>query len=149
MKIAKILPVFILSINFLFGQENVKPCKDTLQVDEYYDNSISDDFILKDSLQKKIKIVFELNFDDKVWIFANNKMFFTGNIKTVRNLGVSLEMVDIDYSKFLQTPRISIIVGNPSNCVSFFPRLGKRIAYVNFLQGAWSIELSNIIREYR
>lgn len=140
---------FIFFYNYSFSQPGVKQCKDTIQTDEYFDNSVDDDLIIKDSLQKKIKIIFEQDFNDKISVLTNNKIVFAKKIKTNRSLGVCLEMITIDYSKFIHLPKISIIQSNNKDCISFYPKLGKRIAYINYSKGSWSVELSNIIREYK
>lgn len=144
----------VLFVCFLIWQscvsQTVKPCKDTMEVDIENSSLFEKESIIQDSTPSKIKIIFEQNFNDSICILCDHDVIKANRFKTTRGLGVCTDVVKIDYSKYKEIPRISIIiVGDSSDCISFYPRKGKQIAYINHVSNAWSIELSNVIREYR
>jgi hypothetical protein len=140
---------FFVSTKFLIAQRGIKACRDTIAVNIGYSSLADEDHLVNDSSQRELKIVFEQDFNDKISIFLDDRCLVTDTFKTNRNLGVCLNTISIDYSKFIKMPKISVILNSKNNCVSFYPRLGKRIAYINCIEGAWSIELSNVLRDYR
>jgi hypothetical protein len=141
--------VSLTSIKTLVGQKNIKRCVDSIAINISYARLGSDEDVVQDSLQKEVKLVFEQDFNDTIAILLNDSLFTTGVFKTKNNLGVSLNIISIDYSKFEKVPRISIVLISKNDCESFYPRVGKRLAYINRIEGAWSIALSNALREYK
>ena len=142
---------FLLAIAFqaCIAQNKTTPCKDTFEVDIDNTGLYENASLIKVSMQKKLEIVFEMDFNDSIYIYCGTKIIQHKKIETNKPLGVSRETVKIDYSNYKDTPRISIFLKKKNDCISFFPKRGKRMAYINHINGAWSVELSNIIREYR
>lgn len=149
MKYIVIAIILIMTFQSCAAQNIMKPCKDTFEVDVENSGLYEGASLMKDSMLKKIDIVFEQNFNDSISIFCGNKITSQKKIETNRRLGVSTEIITIDYSDYKETPKVSIILKNKNDCISFYPIRGKRMAYVNRINGAWSVELSNVIREYR
>jgi hypothetical protein len=149
MKRALIFILFFISTNLLIAQKSTKACVDTIEADISHDSIGDDDHVVKDSSKKELRLVFEQNFNDKTTILLNDSLFTTSIFKTEKNLGVCLNIISIDYSAFKKIPKISIILSSKDECISFYPRIGERIAYINHIEGAWSIELSNVLRDYR
>ena len=141
--------LFVISANLLMAQKRMKPCVDTIAVNISYDSQVNEDNVVKDSSKKELRLVFEQDFNDSLLILLDDSLFTTGFFKTQRNLGVCLNDISIDYSTYREVPKISIMLSSERDCISFYPRKGKRIAYINYIQGGWSIELSNILRDYR
>ena len=81
-------------------------------------------------------------------MFADNKLIEHKKVITHQFLGASMEAIFIDYSKNKKIPKISIIISG-KDCIAFYPQIGKKMAYINFIKDAWSVELSNVVREYR
>jgi hypothetical protein len=131
------------------AQSRMLPCKNNITPEIYYDNSVDAEFITGDTLQKNLKIVLKREFDSKVWILINDDVIFSDTIKTNTILGVSRKTVSLDYTKYKHMPVISIIANSSRDCICFYPIVGKRIAYVNDLNGGWSLEVSNAIRNYK
>lgn len=139
----------VIAFQACVAQKMIPPCKDTFEVDIDNSSLYEDASLIKDSMFKKLVIVFEQSFNDSIYILCGTKIIEQKKIETDRMLGVSRDMITIDYSKYKKRPKISIILRNKNECISFFPMRGKRMAYINHINGAWSVELSNIIREYR
>ncbi len=132
------------------GQEcyGQKPCNYIFEV-AIEDSGIFDkESILMDSLKKDIQIIFEQKLNDTIYVFTDNKLIENKKVTTHKFLGASMDAIFIDYSKSKKVPKISIIISG-KDCIAFYPQIGKRIAYINFIKGAWSVELSNVVREYR
>jgi hypothetical protein len=131
------------------AQRNIKPCKDTVEANVLSYNPSESFDLLKDSLTKNLKLVFEQHFNDTISIFVNDRLFKIGFFKTAENLGVCPNTVSIDYSAFKGVPNISIVLHSKNGCISFYPREDKRIAYITCIEGGWSVDLSNVMRRYR
>ncbi len=141
--------LFVISTNFLMAQKKVRPCSDTIGVKISHDSLVDDANIIKGISKKELRLVFEQEFNDSLLILFNDSVFTTGFLKTEKNLGVCLNFISIDYSRFRKVPKISIFLSSKRDCISFYPRIGERIAYINNVEGGWSIELSNFLRDYR
>lgn len=148
MKHSFCIAVLIVASQTSVGQYKTTPCRDTFEVDIYYSGQFDENFLINDSLVKTIEIVFEQDFNDSVLILCGSKIIQQKWIVTKRPLGVSPDIIKVDYRK-MANPLISIILKQQNDCISFKPIRGKRMAYINRINGAWSVELSNIIREYR
>jgi hypothetical protein len=140
-----LLPLFIT----MCACAQIKPC--TYVIDAEIDNSTTDtENLLKDTLLKKINLIFEQTFDDSAVIMIDKKVLYQTRIKTRKFLGVSDSSFSINYSQYAKPPKISIYLTDKKACVSFYPKEGKQLAYINYhFQAGWSIELSNLTREYR
>lgn len=143
--------LFIISISHqgLYAQK--KGCLFVIKPDiEKVVSKEDKENLLTDTLSQKIELIFEQTFDDNVTIMLNDKIIGTKRMKTLRFLGVCDSTFNIDYSAYKTLPKISIILNHNTDCVSFYPVRGKQIAYIgHILRKAWSVELSNIVREYK
>lgn len=130
----------------LYGQT---PCERTINpsIDNYLSME-EDRYRLSDTLSQKVDLVFEQSFDDTVVIMVDSCVKYKSVIKTKKFVGVCDSSFLIDYSRYNNIPLVSIYLINKNVCISFRPRKGQRIAYINYLCGAWSIELSNVVRGY-
>jgi hypothetical protein len=148
MKIAVFCFLLLTGMRELLAQGNIRPCKDTFKTNvlSYRPSESSD--LIKDSLIRKITLVFEQNFNDSISIFVNDSLFETSFFKTIHNLGVCKNTVSIDYSELKGVPRISVVVHSKNDCISFYPRADKRMVYITWIQRGWSVDLSNVIRHY-
>jgi hypothetical protein len=138
--------LFLVSIKTSICQNGIKSCKDTITVSVELDKGTP---VHMDSTKRKIEMVFEQDFNDKISIYLDNIYFKTDSFKTIRNLGVCLNSISIDYSKFKKIPKISVVLDSRNNCVTFYPRIDKKLAYINCIKGGWSVELSNILKDYK
>jgi hypothetical protein len=138
--------LFLISTKSMLAQNGQIACRGAVNVS--IDSSDRNHF-LSDSSKRELELVFEQDFNDKISIFLDDKCIITDTFKTIRNLGLCLNKNSIDYSKFKEIPKISIVLNSKNNCISFYPRPNKRIAYINCIKGGWSVELSNDLRDYR
>jgi len=143
----------IIIIYILFGYGNVfsqnRNCNKLVipTIESNRDNE-DGELYFSDSLIRKIRIIFERDFDDSVTIYLNQTLVFDSIIKTSPSIGASKRFIDINYSKYDQLPKISVLLRR-GNCVYFYPVVGKRVLYVNYSKGFWNLEYSNIQRQYR
>lgn len=149
MKYNILIILYFMNLGCASSQTILKPCKDTFDVTVLRDVVYEGDVLIQDSLRSQLKIVFEQDFNDSIYIFVGDILLQVNHIVTDRLLGVSPQFVTIDYSMHEKMPKVSFVLKNGKECVSFYPKRGKQMAYVNFLNRAWSVELSNIMREYR
>lgn len=131
------------------AQKKLKACTHEIQVEVDNASPVDKDDLIDDSTKKELKLIFEQYFDGKVCILLNDVPFITDSLITIKNIGVCAKTISIDYSKYQQLPKISIYLVSSNDCISFYPKIGKRNAYINHLRTAWSIEVSNVIRNYR
>lgn len=106
------------------------------------------DLKLKDTSQKIISLIFEMNFDDSIVIELNNEALFQERIKTISNLSVVRKNFEIDYSKFKESPMVRINLVEKKRCVEFKVVHGFRLLYLNYFDGFWNLERSNYPRKY-
>jgi hypothetical protein len=149
MKYSVLVVLYFMSLGCATSQSVLKPCKATFDVTVLRDDVYEGDILIKDSLRAQMKIIFEQDFDDSIYVFVDDVFFQVNHIETDRLLGVSPQFVTIDYSTYKKLPKLSFVLKKGEECISFYPRRGKQMAYINCLNGAWSVELSNIMREYR
>ena len=127
-----------------------KLCKNYIEAD--IDNLMTPfdkDNLLTDTLSKKIALIFEQTFDDSVVIKVDTRILYKAKLKTRKFLGVCDSSFNVDYSGYAKPPKISVFLPGRKECISFYPKHGKQLAYINLIQKGWSIELSNLVREYR
>ena len=149
MKASLLLIAVMLLSKACASQINIKPCADTIEVDIEISGFFDQKLLVKDSMIQQIQIIFERSFNDSVYIFCDQQLQNIKRIKTNETMGVNPEIVTIDYLKLKKIPKISVVLKNENKCISFYPIKGKQIAYINHINNGWSVELSNIMREYR
>ncbi|HEY8387905.1 MAG TPA: hypothetical protein VIK74_04840 [Parasegetibacter sp.] len=149
MKYSILIMLYFMNLGCASSQSVLRPCKDTFDVTVLKDVVYEGDVLIQDSLRAQLKIAFEQDFNDSVYVFVGDILIQVNHIVTDRLLGVSPQFITIDYSMYEKMPKVSFVLKRAKECVSFYPKRGKQMAYVNYLNGAWSIELSNIMREYR
>lgn len=149
MRYLALVIVYLMSLGCTSSQKIIKPCNNIFEVTVLRDEVYEGDVLIADSLRSQLKIIFEQSFDDSVYVFIDNSFFQVSSIITNKLLGVSPQFITIDYSAYKKLPKLSFVLVKGKECISFYPRKGKQMAYINYLDGAWSIELSNIMREYR
>lgn len=140
---------YFVFVNFSDGQKRIKICENHLKVNIDYSKPGEIENSIKDTLLSKIDLIFEQRFNDSILVLVNNKVIVEKKIVTEEFLGVSKEYFSINYSKYSRPPEISIVLAKANDCISFHPIKGKRIAYISHIGAGWSVELSNIIREYK
>jgi hypothetical protein len=140
--------LLLLNLSTSLGQQCIpKGPALHISVEKYREPDESEIYFI-DSLDKKLRLIFEKEFNDSMAIFLDNKKVYDAIIATQKFLGVSLQIVDIDYSKYKRLPAVSIIK-NKEPVVYFYPIHGKRIIYLNFFNQNWWLEASNLQRGYR
>jgi hypothetical protein len=131
------------------GRKRPLPCNNLYPTSILPDNLYEGDDLISDTIQRRLWIIFEQDFNDSISVLVDSKLYKTERIVTDRVIGVCKSSVQINYSGYKRDPLISILFLERNKCISFYPVYGKRMAYINSVEDAWSIELSNIIREYR
>lgn len=149
MKTVLVCFCIFFSINKSNAQVGIKTCKDTIEANVLLYHPSEPSNLIKDSLVKIVRLVFEQKFDDTISIFVDDSLLNTGYFKTMKNLGVCANTVSIDFSASQKIPKISIVLHSSIDCISFYPRIDKRIAYITRIDRAWSVDLSNVIRDYK
>jgi len=144
------LIIVVIGLNNCKVQKMPLDCKNLIAPSLESSSLFPQNEIVRDTMSKKIKLIFEQKFDDSMSVFVNEKLVNKTKVFTNASLGVSTNFISLDYGIYTSMPKITLVLSNKkATCVSFYPVLGKRIAYINFIKELWDIEMSNVIREYR
>lgn len=125
------------------------PCKKVWNLSVENGSAYDSRLLIADSLKPKLELVFEQQFDDSVYLVVDRKILEVRKIQTNRAMGVCLETLTVDYSAFKKVPKVSLLLKEKGVCFSFYPVRGKQFLYINFINGHWFAELSNVQRGYR
>lgn len=93
-----------------------------------------------------LTLVFEENFSDTVRIKIDEKIIVKKYIKTIKQLGVSMEQVRID-KNLIQKNALHIIIGRKCFSTSF--DLQRSFLYLTFEHERLEIDMSDYKRKYR
>ena len=110
-------------------------------------NEESYNFKVKDTTVEEINLIFERVFDDSIKVFLDSKEIFSRKVKTLKNSAVVDDEFKVNYVGHTK-PLIEIFLIGKNKRISFSPKKGYAICYVNRTNNLWSLEFSNYQRMY-
>lgn len=102
---------------------------------------------VSDTSLKVVNLIFERMFDDSIKVYLNSSEIVAKKIKTDKNVSVVNEEFKIDYHQLIN-PKIEIWLIEKNKKISFAPKQGYTLCYLNRYNNIWSLEFSNYQRMY-
>ena len=104
-------------------------------------------FRIADTTAKEVNLIFERFFDDSIRILFNSHEVLSKRIKTNTNISVVNDEFKILYDQH-SNPLIEIVLIEKNRKISFKPKHGYILCYVDRIDSTWSLEFSNYQRMY-
>jgi len=104
-------------------------------------------FKIADTTVKEVNLIFERLFDDSIKILLNSQEVISRRIKTTTNLSVVNDEFKVLYSQH-SNPLIEILLIEKNKKISFKPKVGFILCYIDRINGNWLLDFSNYQRMY-